>query len=160
MVREYHLKKCNTVMRTLDLIVIHCTATKEGVDVDVATVREWHKQRGFSDIGYHYLIHIDGYVEDGRDICRVGAHAKGHNAHSIGVAYVGGLDKDGRSKDTRTPEQKDAMKELVGGLQVVFGIRRVVGHRDLSVDLNDDGVITPDEWMKDCPCFNAIPEFD
>jgi len=123
-------------MRYLDLIVLHCTATKEGIDYDVATVRKWHKKRGFRDIGYHFLIHLDGTIEKGRSIEQSGAHAKGHNMRSIGIVYVGGLDSEGRPKDTRTVAQVHALRRIVDVFKIIYNIKEVVGHRDLSVDLN------------------------
>ena len=143
------------MMRQIDLIVIHCTATKEGSDFDVDTIRSWHvNRRGFRDIGYHFLIRLDGTIEKGRPIDQPGAHAKGYNKHSIGVVYVGGLNKDGKPKDTRTVAQYHALRRCVETLKVIYGEMDVVGHRDLSVDLNGDGMIGKDEWMKSCPCFS------
>lgn len=146
-------------MRSIYSIVIHCTATKEGIDYDVATVRDWHvNQRGFRDIGYHLLIHLDGTIEKGRPIEQSGAHAKGHNKHSIGVVYVGGLNSEGRPKDTRTVAQYHALRRCVETLKVIYGDVDVMGHRDLSVDLNGDGMISRNEWMKSCPCFDVKTE--
>ena len=88
-------------MRGIDLAVIHCSATKQGVDYDVATIRKWHLKRGFKDIGYHFLIHLDGMIERGRPWDQPGAHAKGYNSNSIGICYVGGTDGMGRPTDTR-----------------------------------------------------------
>ena len=93
-----------------------------------------------------------------RPVETVGAHARGYNAHSIGVAYEGGLDVNGRPADTRTPKQKRAMKTLVRVLKMEYGEMRVVGHRDLSPDLDGDGVIEPEEWTKMCPCFDVGEE--
>ena len=90
--------------RSINLIVVHCTATEEGKDYSVAEIRRWHLKRGFSDIGYHYLIGIDGKVHEGRNVNISGAHTAGYNAHSIGVCYVGGLDKNHKAKDT--PQHK------------------------------------------------------
>jgi len=145
-------------MRIINLIVIHCSATKEGKDYDVATVRKWHKQRGFRDIGYHLLIHLDGAVERGRSMSKAGAHAKGYNSYSIGVCYVGGLDLNGKPKDTRTPEQRNTLRAIVETIKALYPYADVVGHRDLSVDLNGDGMISEDEWLKACPCFNVKTE--
>ena len=78
-------------MRKIDDIIIHCTATAEGRDVSVADIRRWHKARGFVDVGYHYVVYLDGSVHEGRPLAQVGAHCRGHNAHSVGVCYVGGL---------------------------------------------------------------------
>ena len=88
--------------RKIKEIIIHCTATKEGRNYSVEDVDLWHRERGFDCIGYHYLVDLNGLILTGRDIGRVGAHCKGHNANSIGICYVGGLDKNGKSKDTRT----------------------------------------------------------
>ena len=145
-------------MRTIDRLVIHCTATQEGRNYNVDTIRSWHMgDRGFSDIGYHFLIHLDGTVERGRPWDIPGAHAQGYNRTSIGVAYVGGVDKNG-PKDTRTDEQKIALRAVVGIIKAMFPMIEVCGHRDLSVDLNGDNVISPIEWMKACPSFDVKTE--
>ena len=145
-------------MRPINLIVIHCTATKEGIDYGVKAIRRWHIKRGFNDIGYHFLIHLDGRIEKGRPIEKIGAHAKGFNTNSIGVVYVGGLDADEKPKDTRTMAQVHALRRIVETLKIIYDVEDVVGHRDLSVDLNGDGVISKGEWMKQCPCFNVKTE--
>ena len=85
-------------MRKIDDIIIHCTATAEGRDVSVADIRRWHKARGFVDVGYHYVVYLDGSVHEGRPLAQVGAHCRGHNAHSVGVCYVGGLAADGHAQ--------------------------------------------------------------
>ena len=89
---------------------------------------------------------------------RIGAHAKGYNRNSIGICYEGGLGKDGKPKDTRTPEQRAALRRLVNELQIRFPGCKVCGHRDLSPDLNRNGRIEPNEWTKQCPCFNVASE--
>ena len=146
-------------MRNIDTLVVHCVATPEGREVSLAQITEWHKARGFRTIGYHYIIHLDGKVEAGRPVEEVGAHVEGHNTGSIGISYVGGLDLQGKPKDTRTPAQKAALRKLLGDLVAKFPIKRIMGHRDFSPDRNGDGKITPDEWIKACPSFNAIPEY-
>ena len=91
----------------------------------------------------------------------VGAHVYGHNANSIGVAYVGGLSKDGNTpRDTRTPAQRRALADLLRKLKKQFPGSHICGHRDLSPDLNHDGKIEPSEWVKACPCFNAEEEYE
>ena len=100
-------------MRKINKIILHCTATKEGQDFTVDDVRRWHIGRGFADIGYHYLIYLDGSVHKGRPIVRIGAHCSGQNKDSIGICYVGGLDSNNKPKDTRTDEQKAALVKLV-----------------------------------------------
>jgi N-acetyl-anhydromuramyl-L-alanine amidase AmpD len=144
-------------MRYIDLIVIHCTATEEGKEYSVEDVTKWHKTRGFRTIGYHFLIHLDGTISEGRPVKEIGAHAKGYNRRSIGICYVGGL-KDGKPYDTRTDAQKESLKCLVKGLTAVYPLIDIVGHRDLSADLNGDGIISKSEWMKSCPCFSVKSE--
>lgn len=145
-------------MREINLIVIHCTATRQQVDYSVDTIRQWHKARGFRDIGYHFLIALDGTIQKGRPMEQSGAHAKGYNSNSIGICYVGGLSHENKPKDTRTVAQLHALRRIVETLKIIYNITEVVGHRDLSVDLNGDGVISQDEWMKACPCFDVKTE--
>jgi len=141
-------------MRNIDLIVVHCSATREGIDVPVGIIRMWHKERGFRDIGYHFVIGVDGVIHKGRNIDIPGAHAKGYNANSVGVCYVGGLDSEGNPKDTRTTAQIHALRGIISAIKSLVGEDiKVVGHRDLSVDLNGDGAISKNEWIKACPCF-------
>jgi len=153
-------------MKTIDSIVIHCTATRAGQDVRAADIDKWHKERGFACIGYNYVIDLDGTVEVGRPLNRDGAHCNtagtsgvSYNKHSIGIVYVGGLDWAGMPADTRTPAQKQAMAELVYKLIAEYPIVEVIGHRDASPDQNLDGKITPNEWIKQCPCFDVRAEF-
>jgi N-acetyl-anhydromuramyl-L-alanine amidase AmpD len=136
-------------------IVLHCTATRAGQAIDAATIRKWHKANGWSDIGYHFVIALDGSVERGRAEHVPGAHVAGFNTGSIGVVYVGGLDAQGKPKDTRTPEQLEAMRRLVSALSRAYPKAKVMGHRDLSPDRDRDGVVEPHEWLKACPCFDA-----
>jgi len=93
-----------------------------------------------------------------RPLSRIGAHAKGYNRSSIGICYEGGLDKNGKPKDTRTPEQRAALRLLVNELLARFPGCKVCGHRDLSPDLNRNGRIEPHEWTKQCPCFDVATE--
>ncbi len=139
---------------------MHCSATPEGRDVTAADINKMHIARGFKKIGYHYVIRLDGTVETGRKENEVGAHAKGYNANSIGVCYVGGLASDGKTpKDTRTAAQKSALKKLLHTLKQRYPDARIVGHRDLSPDTNHNGKVDKWEWIKACPCFDAIPEY-
>lgn len=131
--------------RSINMIIVHCTATIEGIDYSVAEVRKWHLKRGFSDIGYHYLVGLDGRVHEGRNVNISGAHTAGYNAHSIGVCYVGGLDKDGKAKDTRTPAQKAALKRLLTDLKKIYPHASIHGHREFA--------------NKACPCFDAKAEY-
>ncbi len=152
-------------MRTIKRLVVHCSATKEGQHVTVDTIRKWHTDpkpdgRGWSDIGYHHVVYLDGSVHTGRPEAVVGAHVAGWNADSIGIVYVGGLDKNRKPKDTRTHGQKVALREKLRQLVEKYPeVTEIVGHRDLSPDVDGDGIIEPFEWLKACPCFNAIPEY-
>ena len=131
--------------RTISEIIVHCTATPDGRPVSVAEIDAWHRQRGFDCIGYHYLVGLDGRVDAGRHPDRAGAHCKGHNARSIGVAYVGGLDAAGRSADTRTYAQRAALTALLRTLRKLYPRARIRSHRDFAA--------------KDCPCFDATKEY-
>ncbi len=118
-------------MRKIDLIIIHCSATAEGKDFRTADIDRWHRQQGFKSIGYHFVVRLNGEVERGRPIAEVGAHCKGHNATSIGVCYIGGLDADGkRPKDTRTENQKKVLMALLTLLKLRFPNAEIRGHRD------------------------------
>lgn len=153
-------------MKTIDAIVIHCSATRAGQDVRAADIDKQHKERGFKMIGYNYVIDLDGTVEVGRPLTMDGAHCDkpgfsgiSYNKHSIGICYVGGLDKDGNAADTRTDAQKKSLYELVWRLFEKYPITEIIGHRDASPDLNGDGVISKNEWIKQCPCFDVKSEF-
>ncbi len=129
-------------MRRITEIIIHCSATPEGKDFTVDDIRRWHLARKFADIGYHYVIYRDGSVHNGRAENIAGAHCLGHNAHSIGICYIGGVAKDGKTpKDTRTPQQKQALRQLVQQLQFVYAHATVHGHNEYS--------------SKACPSFNV-----
>jgi N-acetylmuramoyl-L-alanine amidase len=143
-------------VRKINLIVIHCTASPNGVPVPIETIRTWHKARGFSDVGYHYVINVDGTVMNGRPEELVGAHVLGFNNHSMGVALVGGLGgPDKLNPGAYSGEQWKALRLLVQDLQLRFPGSTVYGHRDLSPDLDGDGEVEPAEWIKLCPCFNV-----
>ena len=145
-------------MREINLIVIHCSATREDRCFTEHDLEECHRRRGFEGAGYHFYIRKDGKIITTRPVERAGAHAKGFNAHSIGICYEGGLDCNGRPKDTRTEWQKHSMRVLVRVLLKEYPGSRVCGHRDLSPDLNGNGEIEPEEWIKACPCFE-VKEF-
>jgi N-acetyl-anhydromuramyl-L-alanine amidase AmpD len=150
----------------IDAIVIHCSASRVGQDLRAADIDKMHKERGFAMIGYNYVIDLDGTVETGRPLTRDGAHCntaglsgKSYNKHSIGICYVGGLDKDGNPADTRTDAQKIALAELVYRLIEEYPIIEVIGHRDASPDKDGSGTIEKNEWIKQCPCFSVRDEF-
>ena len=110
-----------------DTIIIHCSATRAGQDFTAADIDRWHRARGFRSIGYHFVIRPDGTIEPGRDVSLDGAHCTGWNRRSIGICYVGGLDKEGRPADTRTEAQREALIRLVEDLRLVYpDIRQVI----------------------------------
>ena len=153
-------------MNKIDAIVVHCSATRAGQDIGKKEITQMHLQRGFSTIGYNYVIRQDGTVEVGRSLTIDGAHcnSKGfsgvsYNKHSIGICYVGGLDAAGKAADTRTPAQKKALAVLIAKLVKEYDIKEVLGHRDTSPDLDGDGIVEPNEWIKSCPCFDAATEY-
>lgn len=147
------------MMRKINLIVIHCSATRADRSLTPDDLEMQHRRRGFNGTGYHYYIRKDGTVHLTRPIERIGAHVKGFNSNSVGICYEGGLDAHGCPADTRTPEQRAALRLLVHQLFETFPGSRVCGHRDLSPDRNGNGEIEPEEWIKACPCFEVKAEF-
>ena len=155
-------------MRLITSIVIHCSATREDIAYTFEDCTRDHKARGFSKCGYHYYIRRDGTVHIGRQLSEVGAHAgKGFNANSVGICYEGGIKAKGNpanpkdAADTRTEAQKQAILKCIAETMAYAKgtVKSIVGHRDLSPDLNGNGIIEPKEWIKSCPCFDAIPEY-
>ena len=133
--------------RTIKEIIVHCTATPEGRVETVQSIRNMHKAKGWSDIGYHYLIGLNGERWEGRNVNLIGAHCEGHNSNSIGVCYVGGVDKKMQAKDTRTEKQKYALVALLKDLRKLYPKAKIYGHRDF------------DKKGKACPSFDATKEY-
>lgn len=133
-------------MRTITLIIIHCSAVKPWQQSGVREIDRWHRAKGWKSCGYHYVVRRDGTVEVGRPVEEVGAHCLNRNRHSIGICYEGGLDAEGRPADTRTEAQKKALRELLQQLHAQFPRAIIAGHN----------VFNP---MKACPCFNAMDEY-
>ena len=147
-------------MRKIDMIVVHCSGSRCNHPYTVEQLRHDHVEvNGWFDIGYHYYITRDGKVHECRPVERMGAHARGANANSIGICYEGGLDKNGKAKDTRTDAQKKSMRELVQDICHRHDIIDILGHRDTSPDKNGNGIVEKCEWMKECPCFDVKSEF-
>ena len=138
-------------MRRIDKIIIHCSATQEGKNISAEEIDRWHKARGWRGIGYHFVIALDGSMEYGRAINKVGAHVKGHNKNSIGIVYIGGVEEkrgpDGNwiAKDTRTPKQKESLLDLIKTLKRLHPDATVHGHNEFA--------------NKSCPCFNVQEEY-
>ena len=136
-------------MRKINKIIVHCSATPEGKDVKTETIKDWHVNGNhWKDIGYHYVIELDGSIHNGRDESVIGAHCSGQNADSIGICYVGGVAKDCKTpKDTRTTAQRDALIKLLNELRAKYPKAIIQGHRDFP------GV------NKACPSFDAKSEY-
>ena len=130
-------------MRNINQIVVHCSATPPSMIVGAEDIRRWHLEKGWSDIGYGYVIKRNGEIEKGRDIARAGAHAKGHNRNSIGICLVGGVDENGKPDDNYRIIQYQSLKTLIHILEITFPIESILGHRDLP-NVN-----------KECPCFDV-----
>jgi N-acetyl-anhydromuramyl-L-alanine amidase AmpD len=139
-----------------ELLVVHCSATGPTQDIGVREITQWHRQRGFDTVGYHFVIRRNGEVETGRPETAIGAHVKGHNARSIGICLVGGVNTAGKPENNFTPSQFSALTELLARLRSHYPDTRILGHRDLSPDLNGDGNITPNEFIKACPSFDVL----
>ena len=142
-------------MREINLIVVHCSATRADRDFTENDLEVCHRRRGFNGTGYHFYIRKNGDIKNTRPLEKPGAHALGYNAHSIGICYEGGLDVRYRPADTRTEWQKHSLRVLIRTLLMDYPGCRVCGHRDLSPDRNGDGRISPEEWVKECPCFEV-----
>jgi N-acetyl-anhydromuramyl-L-alanine amidase AmpD len=142
--------------KTTDFLVVHCSATTPSMNWGRAEIDKAHRARGFSAIGYHYVVRRDGTVETGRPVDAVGAHVEGFNGRSVGVCLIGGVASDGKTPENNfTPAQFKALGLTLDHLRQAFPLARIVGHRDLSPDLNRDGRITPNEWLKACPSFDV-----
>ena len=134
-------------MRKITLIIVHCSAVRPDQQSSAAQIDTWHRERGWKfGIGYHYVVRRDGSIEPGRPEWMIGAHCVGHNAHSIGVCYEGGLDIRGRPADTRTEAQRRSLRKLIEQLHAAYPKALIVGHHDLNP-------------QKDCPCFDAAKEY-
>ena len=119
-------------MRRIDLIIIHCTASRPDQHISMELLHQMHKARGWKCCGYHYYITRDGQLHFGRPEEMVGAHARHYNAHSIGICYEGGLDEKGRTADTRTPAQKLTLFTLLCSLKADYPDAEIVGHCELE----------------------------
>ena len=122
-------------------IMIHCTATPTERKLTVADIDRYHREKGYKRIGYHFIIHQDGRIDEGRSLAQPGAHCYGWNSSAIGIAYIGGLDANGNPADTRTEAQKAAIRGLIERLGTLIEIQRVLGHNEVS--------------NKACPCYDV-----
>jgi len=149
-------------LNDIHTIVVHCSATEENMDFDAEDIRRWHtapkpEGRGWSDIGYHGVILLDGSWEPGRPFTRRGAHVAGNNMNTLGFVLIGGLAAQTRKpKNTFNYDQFNMLqRQIFEAKKKCINIKHVRGHRSYSPDLNGDGIITPNEWIKQCPCFSV-----
>lgn len=125
-----------------DYIVVHCSATPPSMDIGVKEIRRWHRDQGWLDVGYHFIIRRDGNVEFGRNLNAMGAHVKGHNADSVGLCLIGGVDTSNNPDDNFTQIQRETLLHLLRFLTKLYPEAKVVGHRDLDEN-------------KACPSFDV-----
>lgn len=144
-------------MRKIKFIFVHCTATAQTASVQ--QILRIFKARGWKNPGYHYLVDKDGGIHGIHPEARVSNGVKGYNSVSINVAYIGGIDAQGRGIDNRTEAQKSSLVKLLRLLHQRYPEARILGHRDVSPDKNGNGKVDKWERIKECPCFDAIPEY-
>ena len=113
-------------MREINEIIIHCADTPNGKPFHASDIDAWHRERGWNEIGYHWVIVLDGAIEAGRHPDKIGSHAEGHNAHSYGICMIG--------KDRFTKPQWDALELLVRRLHGEYPEARIIGHRDVATN--------------------------
>lgn len=126
---------------TTKTLIVHCAATKPTMNIGLREIRQWHKERGFLDVGYHFIIRRDGTIETGRDVNQVGAHTVGQNDSSVGICLVGGVDDKMQPQANFTPQQMSTLRKLLDELKVKFPGVAVKGHRDFAA--------------KACPSFDV-----
>lgn len=143
-------------MRKINNLVVHCSATPPSIDRGVEWIRTIHvRDFGWSDVGYHYVIRRDGRIENGRPEERIGAHVRGKNKDSLGVCLIGGVDENGKAEANYTDAQYKSLRKLLDSLKLKYPNAKILGHRDLSPDMDGDGVIESHEWVKECPSFDV-----
>lgn len=130
------------IRMTIKLIVVHCAATPPDMDIGANEIRKWHTDKGWSDIGYHYVIRRNGDVETGRPESVKGAHVYGYNTNSLGVCMVGGVDAKNKPDANFTANQYAALERTLHSLTAKYPDAEVAGHRDF-----DSG--------KACPSFDV-----
>lgn len=131
------------ILNTVDMLIVHCSATPPKRDIGVKEIRRWHLARGFLDVGYHFVIRRDGTIEEGRSIHAPGAHAIGYNNRSLGICLVGGTTPKSKPSNNFTPDQWESLGSLLSVLSEKYPHAEVLGHRDLP------------NVAKDCPCFDV-----
>lgn len=155
-------------MRKITRIFVHCTASWQ-LTTSEKSLRQEFKNKGWINPGYHWVIFPDGKIIQMLDEAKVANGVKGYNQNSIHVAWVGGIDwernewgkptKNIVNVDNRTDKQKLALFDLLTKIKLRYKDAMILGHRDISPDLNHNGVIDPWERIKDCPCFDVMQEY-
>lgn len=143
--------------RKIKYLVVHCTATSQSTSV--ASLLTAFRARGWSSPGYHYVITPDGKLHSLLPEDKPSNGVKGYNSVSVNIAYIGGINASGKGIDNRTPEQKVTLRETLKALKKRYPDAVIQGHRDFSPDTNKNGIVDPWERIKECPCFDAIPEY-
>lgn len=138
----------------IKFLTIHCAATIEGRNHSVKEVSQWDIER-FGQVSYHFVIPLDGKFQRTLKDTEKGAHVGSHNTGNIGICYIGGLGLDGKPKDTRTLAQHSALLTLIRTYKAKYPNIKILGHRDWSPDLNKNGKIEANEFLKSCPCFSV-----
>lgn len=144
-------------VKGIHTVVVHCSATRMGREVTIEEIDSWHRDRGFAMFGYHRFIDVEGGRHQGRPFARRGAHVEGENSGTVGLCIAGGLNEDLKPEEEMfMPVQYEALHEELWYLKRALpGLKRIVGHRDYSPDIDGDGIITPAEWIKACPCLEV-----
>lgn len=144
-------------MRRIKYIAVHCTASPQSQTIE--SLKQEFRHKGWVNPGYHYVVSPDGKITQLLDEDKISNGVKGFNSVSVNVAYIGGIDTKDKPIDNRTEEQKQSLRSLLKMLHKKYPAAVIQGHRDFSPDLNRDGRITSNEYIKACPCFDAKAEY-
>ena len=144
-------------MRKIERIFVHCTASHQTASVN--GIKNEFKRKGWKNPGYHYIVDPGGAIHQLLDDDKVSNGVRGYNQTSINVAYIGGIDAEGKAMDNRTGPQKKALAKLLRLLRSRYPDAVILGHRDISPDTNGNGTVDPWERIKECPCFDAKTEY-
>lgn len=143
-------------MRKITRIFVHCTAGSQKQTVE--DLKAEFKRKGWKAPGYHYVVDVQGQVCQLLSVEQIANGVYGYNKNSIHIAYMGGVDANGKAADNRTPEQKKALREIVESVHKHYPDAKVLGHRDISPDKNGNGIVDPWERIKECPSFDVATE--
>jgi N-acetylmuramoyl-L-alanine amidase len=145
-------------MRDIKYLVVHCTASPQTQKVkDILSY--WKNALGWKAPGYHVIVEPNGTAHELQNIASPTNGVRGFNSNSIHISYIGGVDVNGKALDNRTPEQKKVIREYLLKWKKQFPKSKIKGHRDFSPDKNGNGRVDPWERIKECPSFDAVPEY-